>query len=136
MQSRKECAICGNTFIAQSKTTRYCSRVCYLEANRRRRRENKARERKGLPLKGEPPKPEPNGDFNLLPGEIILGPDKNKDDKKAYQFRVTKIYKHFFEAVRTDRGWERSFTKADYITGDVRRKAGEHEERSDRKSHL
>ncbi len=40
------------------------------------------------------------------------------------QFVVTKIYKHFFEAVRIDRGWERSFTKADYITGEVRRKAG------------
>lgn len=121
MQSRKECAICGNTFIAQSKTTRYCSRVCYLEANRRRRRENKARERKGLPLKGEPPKPEPNGDFNLLPGEIILGPDKNKDDKKTYRFEVTNIYKHFFEAVRIDKGLVRSFTKSDYLTGVVKR---------------
>ena len=27
----------------------------------------------------------------------------------------------FLEAIRTDRGWERSFTKADYITGEVRR---------------
>lgn len=128
MQSRKECAICGDTFIAQSKTTRYCSRVCYLEANRRRRRENKARERKGLPLKGEPPKPEPNGDFNLLPGEIILGPDKNKDDKKTYQFRVTSIYRYFFEAERIDKKLTRSFTKADYLTGTVRRIKGEGQE--------
>ena len=65
----------------------------------------------------------PRDEFDLEPDDLITGPDKQLDgDKnKRHEFRVTKIYPHFFEAIRTDRGWERSFTKADYITGEVRR---------------
>ena len=66
----------------------------------------------------------PRDEFDLEPGDLITGPDKQLDgDKnKRHEFRVTKIYKRFFEAVRIDRGWERSFTKADYITGVVKKK--------------
>ena len=64
-------------------------------------------------------------------GDLITGPDKQLDgDKnKRHKFRVTKIYKHFFEAVRLDKGWTRSFTKADYITGEVRRVKNEQNHR-------
>ena len=68
----------------------------------------------------------PRDEFDLEVGNLITGPDKQLDgDKnKRHEFRVTKVYRYFFEAVRTDRGWERSFTKADYITGVVRRVKG------------
>ena len=75
-----------------------------------------------MPIRrGELPEPEPQETFDLMPRELIEGPDKNKDDKKTYQFRVTNIYRYFFEAERIDRKLTRSFTKADYLTGVVKR---------------
>lgn len=122
MQIRKQCAICGNNFVASGKNVIYCSRVCYREAGRRRNRKNNVLRRKGMPIRrGELPEPEPQETFDLMPRELIEGPDKNKDDKKTYQFRVTNIYRYFFEAERIDRKLTRSFTKADYLTGVVKR---------------
>ena len=65
----------------------------------------------------------PRDEFNLEPGDIVAGPDKQLDGEqnKWHRFQVTKVYKHFFEAIRLDKGWTRSFTKADYITGVIRR---------------
>lgn len=73
----------------------------------------------------------PRDEFDLEVGDLITGPDKQLDgDKnKRHEFRVTKMYKHFFEAVRLDIGWTRSFTKADYITGEVRRVKNEQNHR-------
>lgn len=62
-------------------------------------------------------------DFDLKPGDIIYGPDRQLDgeERKVHKFKVLEIYPHFFTAKRMDKGWERSFTKADYITGEVRK---------------
>ena len=122
MQQIKTCAKCGGKFVAQRKTTLYCSQVCYLAANKEKCAENYKRHRAEMKMLVNPPKCE----FDLEPGDVIAGPDKQLDgDKNAWhKFRVTKVYKHFFEAVRIDKGWERSFAKADYITGVVRRVKG------------
>ena len=62
-------------------------------------------------------------DFDLKEGDIIYGPDRqlDGDKRKIHKYKITKVYLHIFEAVRLDKGWERSFTKADYITGEVRK---------------
>ena len=62
-------------------------------------------------------------EFNLKEGDIIYGPDRQLDGEKnrAHKFKILKIYPHFFTAKRLDKGCERSFTKADYITGEVRK---------------
>ncbi len=119
MQQIKICAKCGGKFVAQRKTTLYCSQVCYLAANREKGAENWRRKHEAMKILVNPPK----GEFDLEPGNIVAGPDKQLDGEqnKWHRFQVTKVYKHFFEAVRMDRGWTRSFTKADYITGIVRR---------------
>ena len=122
MQKVKNCPVCGGQFVANKNTTIYCSKVCY-GADSSRKKTRRANVDVGYRELVAPPRDE----FDLEVGDLITGPDKQLDgDKnKRHEFRVTKIYKHFFEAVRTDRGWERSFTKADYITGIVRRVKGE-----------
>ena len=103
MQKLKTCPICGGKFVANKSTTIYCSKVCYgADSSRKNARRT---------------------NINVGYRELVAQLDGDKN--KRHEFRVTKIYKHFFEAVRLDRGWERSFTKADYITGEVGRKAGE-----------
>lgn len=121
MQRIKTCPVCGGQFVADKTTTIYCSKVCY-GADSSRKKARRTNIDVGYRELVAPPRDE----FNLEPGDLITGPDKQLDGDKnrRHEFRVTKIYKHFFEAVRIDRGWERSFTKADYITGEVRRKAG------------
>ena len=119
MQRIKICAKCGGQFIAQRKSTIYCSQVCYLAANKEKCAKNNQRRRAEMKILVAPVK----GEFDLEPGNIVAGPDKQLDGEqnKWHRFRVTKIYKYFFEAIRIDKGWTRSFTKADYITGTVRR---------------
>lgn len=123
MQKVKKCLKCGGEFVASRKTAVYCSQVCYLAANKEKCAEKRKRHRAEMKTLVAPAK----GEFDLEPGDIVAGPDKQLDGDRNlwHHFRVTKIYKHFFEVVRIDKGWERSFTKADYITGVVRRVEGE-----------
>lgn len=118
MQKVKTCPVCGGQFVTNRSTTVYCSKVCY-GADSSRKKMRRTNVDVGYRELVAPPRDE----FDLEVGDLITGPDKQLDgDKnKRHEFRVTKMYKHFFEAIRTDRGWERSFTKADYITGEVRR---------------
>ena len=62
-------------------------------------------------------------EFDLKQGDIIYGPDRQLvgEKKRTHKFKILKIYPHFFTAERLDKGWERSFTKADYIIGEVRK---------------
>lgn len=119
----KNCAKCGNEFTPQKITSKYCSRDCYLAANKERAAENWKYQHAKMETQGNPPK----NDFDLKPGDIIYGPDRqlDGDKRKVHKYKVTKVYPHIFEATRLDKGWERSFTKVDYICGEVR-KAGEH----------
>lgn len=118
MQKVKTCPVCGGQFVTNRNTTIYCSKVCY-GADSSRKKMRKTNIDVGYKELVAPPRDE----FDLEVGDLITGPDKQLDgDKnKRHKFRVTKKYPHFLEAIRTDRGWERSFTKADYITGEVRR---------------
>lgn len=118
MQMIKTCPVCGGKFVATRKTTVYCSKVCYRHANKNDCAERKKKYRQEERILVEPSKDE----FDLSEGDIVIGPDKQLE-KRNCRFKVTKIYKHFFEAVRIDKGFERSFTKADYLTGVVRREA-------------
>lgn len=118
MQTIKICQVCGGKFVATRKDSIYCSKVCYRHANAKRNREYKKSNREAMKILVEPSKDE----FDLEEGDIVIGPDKQLEAKNC-KFRVTKIYKNFFEAVRIDKGFERSFTKADYLTGEVRREA-------------
>ena len=118
MQKVKTCPVCGGQFVTNRNTTVYCSKVCYgADSSRKKMR------RKNVDVGYRELVAPPRDEFDLEVGDLITGPDKQLDgDKnKRHEFRVTKIYPHFLEAIRTDRGWERSFTKADYITGEVRR---------------
>ena len=117
----KTCAKCGSEFIAQKKTAKYCSRDCYLTANKERAAENWKHQHAQAKIQDSASK----NDFDLKEGDIIYGPDRqiDGDKRKIHKFRITKVYPHIFEAVRLDKGWERSFTKADYITGEVRKGA-------------
>ena len=118
MQKVKPCPVGGGQFVTNRNTTVYCSKVCY-GADSSRKKMRRTNVDVGYRELVAPPRDE----FDLEVGDLITGPDKQLDgDKnKRHEFRVTKIYPHFLEAIRTDRGWERSFTKADYITGEVRR---------------
>lgn len=115
----KNCAKCGSEFTPQKITSKYCSRECYLAANKERAAENWKNQHAEMEIQAGPAK----SDFDLKGGDIIYGPDRqlDGDKRKIHKFRITKVYPHIFEAVRLDKGWERSFTKADYITGEVRK---------------
>ena len=122
MQRIKTCPVCGGQFVANRNTTVYCSKVCY-GADSSRKKMRRANIDVGYRELVAPPRDE----FDLEVGDLIAGPDKQLDGEqnKWHRFQVTKVYKHFFEAVRLDKGWKRSFTKADYITGVVKRAKGE-----------
>lgn len=115
----KTCAKCGGEFILQKTTSKYCSRDCYLAANKERAAENWKSQHAKSKIQYSPSE----NDFDLKPGDIIYGPDRQLDGDKnrGHKFKVLKIYAYFFTAKRLDKGWERSFTKADYITGEVRK---------------
>ena len=115
----KTCAKCGGEFIPQKITSKYCSRECYLAANKEGMAERWKRQHAKAKMQGAPSE----SDFDLKEGDIIYGPDRqlDGDKRKIHKYKVTKVYPHIFEAVRLDKGWERSFTKADYITGEVRK---------------
>ena len=126
MQKVKTCPVCGGQFVTNRNTTIYCSKVCY-GADSSRKKMHRTSIDVGYRELVAPPREE----LDLEVGDLITGPDKQLDgDKnKRHKFRVTKIYKHFFEAVRLDKGWTRSFTKTDYITGEVRRVKNEQNHR-------
>lgn len=115
----KICAKCGSEFMPQKTTSKYCSWDCYLAANKERAAENWKSQHAKSKIQYSPSE----NDFDLKPGDIIYGPDRQLDGekKRTHKFKVLKIYPHFFTAKRLDKGWERSFTKADYITGEVRK---------------
>ncbi len=115
----KTCAKCGGEFIPQKITSKYCSRDCYLAANKERAAENWKHQHAKSKIQYSPSE----NDFDLKPGDIVYGPDRQLDGEKnrGHKFKILKIYSHFFTAKRLDKGWERSFTKADYITGEVRK---------------
>lgn len=102
MQKVKTCPVCGGQFVTNRNTTIYCSKVCY-GADSSRKKARRTNIDVGYRELVAPPRDE----FNLEVGDLITGPDKQLDGDKnrRHEFRVTKIYKHFFEAVRIDRGW-------------------------------
>lgn len=71
----KICAKCGNEFIPQKITSRYCSRDCYLAANKERATENRKHQHAKAKIQDSPSK----SDFDLKEGDIIYGPDRQLD---------------------------------------------------------
>lgn len=45
MRTLKECVVCGNTFVAESKRTKFCSAVCRREQRRAQNAECKKQKR-------------------------------------------------------------------------------------------
>ena len=90
-----------------------------MTANKERAAENWKHQHAKAKIQGS----SSESDFGLKPGDIIYGPDRQLDGekRKVHKFKVTKVYPHIFEAIRLDKGWERSFTKADYLIGEVRK---------------
>lgn len=105
------CSVCKREFTKKKSNQKYCSVECASKNRERPARYNKYGD-------AEIPKYQ---EFDLKVGDIIKAEDNNKDDKRLYKFRVTKIYTHFFEAERLDTGVIRSFTKGARICREVKK---------------
>ena len=86
----KTCAKCGGEFIPQKITSKYCSRDCYLAANKERAAENWKHQHAKSKIQYSPSE----NDFDLKPGDIVYGPDRQLDGEKnrGHKFKVLKIY--------------------------------------------
>ena len=92
MQKVKTCPVCGRQFVTNRSTTVYCSKVCY-GADSSRKKMRRTNVDVGYRELVAPPRDE----FDLEPGDIVVGPDKQLDGEqnKRHEFRVTKYTRIF-----------------------------------------
>lgn len=123
---RVPCKICGKEFTKSTANQLYCSEECQTIARHEKQRiaDKKRKEQRGSSKPKKFTRIEAhNKKFDLNVGDIVIADDNRRDAKeiKSRKYRVTKIYKHFFEVEDVLNGAIRHYTKGARICNEVQK---------------